>query len=139
MRLAVTLGADERLSADEGDSGPSASSKTRQIGVRLEADQRLSHELRLRAGFDTQLEGYDVVHEDGSRSQPDAVIAATGYDTGLTPLLGPLGLVDRHGMPTVGSQGSVAAPSLYSVGVTIQLSGLLRGRTPITVSKEGVA
>ena len=73
-----------------------------------------------------QLEGDDVVHDDGSRSRPDAVIAATGYDTGLTPLLGPLGLVDRRGLPTVGSRGSAAAPSLYSVGISIPLSGLLR-------------
>jgi putative flavoprotein involved in K+ transport len=92
-----------------------------------------------------QLEGDAVVHDDGSRSRPDAVIAATGYDPGLGPVLGPLGLVDGRGLPTVGSRGGAAAPGLYSVGVAIQLSGLLREigldsrRLARTVARERAA
>jgi putative flavoprotein involved in K+ transport len=80
----------------------------------------------VRPGVD-RLDGAEVVHSDGSRSRPDAVIAATGYGTGLRPILGPLGLLDQRGLPTVGSRGGAPqAPGLYSVGIAIQLSGLLR-------------
>ena len=75
------------------------------------------------AAFD----GDEVVHADGSRSTPDAVIAATGYSPGLEPILGRLGLLDGRGLPTVGSRGgSGPAAGLYSVGIAILLSGLLR-------------
>ncbi len=63
VRLALTLGRDERLNADEGEPGPGARSNTEQVGVRLEADQRFSRELQLRAGFDTQLSGYATEYE----------------------------------------------------------------------------
>jgi hypothetical protein len=73
------------------------------------------------------LDGDEVVHSDGSRSKPDVVIAATGYGPGLEPILGPLGLVDDRGLPTIGSTGDARqAPGLYSVGIAILLSGLLR-------------
>jgi cation diffusion facilitator CzcD-associated flavoprotein CzcO len=73
------------------------------------------------------LDGSEVVHSDGTRSTPDAVIAATGYRSGLDPILGPLGLVDDRGLPTIGAAGDPArAPGLHSVGISILLSGLLR-------------
>ena len=74
-----------------------------------------------------ELDGSDVVYADGSRSSPDAVIAGTGYRTSLEPVLGPLGLLDDRNLPTVGSLGDARrAPGLYSVGMDIPLSGLLR-------------
>lgn len=74
-----------------------------------------------------ELDGNEVVHSDGSRSQPGAVVAATGYRTGLESILGPLGLLDERGLPSVGFQGDPRrAPGLYSVGITVVLSGLLR-------------
>ncbi len=80
----------------------------------------------IRAGV-AALDGDDVVHSDGSRSQPDAVIAATGYRPGLGEVLGPLGLVDGRGLPTFGSRGGTGrGAGLYSVGISIPLSGLLR-------------
>ena len=57
-RLAVTLGADERLNSDEGDPGPNGISKTKQIGVRFEASQRLTHDAELRGGVDGNVERY---------------------------------------------------------------------------------
>lgn len=81
--------------------------------------------IRIRPGV-ASLDGTEVVHTDGSRTSPDTVIAATGYRTGLEPLLGPLGLLDDRGLPTVGARGSRTAPGLYSVGISIPLSGLLR-------------
>jgi cation diffusion facilitator CzcD-associated flavoprotein CzcO len=73
------------------------------------------------------LDGDDVAHSDGSRSRPDAVIAATGYTAGLQPILGHLNVLDARGLPTVGSTGGVGATSgLHTVGITVLLSGLLR-------------
>lgn len=82
--------------------------------------------IRVRPGV-ARLDGDEVVHDDGSRSSPDAVIAATGYRPGLESVLSPLGLVDDRGLPTVGSRGgSTRAPGLHTVGISVVLSGLLR-------------
>jgi putative flavoprotein involved in K+ transport len=82
--------------------------------------------IRIRTGV-SSLDSDSVVHSDGSRSRPDAVIAATGYRPGLRAVLGPLTLIDDHGLPTIGSRGGVGvAPGLFTVGITITLSGLLR-------------
>ena len=82
--------------------------------------------IRIRPGV-VRLDGAEVVHAYGTRSRPDAVIAATGYRTGLDPVLGPLGLLDEHGLPTIGSQGGTGkASGLYVVGLAILLSGYLR-------------
>ena len=72
------------------------------------------------------LDGREVVHADGSRSSPDAVVAATGYASGLHPVLGPLGLLDARELPTIGSRGRPDAVGLHTVGISIPLSGLLR-------------
>ena len=48
------------------------------------------------------LEGFDeagVLLADGDRIEPDAVIAATGYRSGLEPVVGHLGVLDGHGVP----------------------------------------
>jgi putative flavoprotein involved in K+ transport len=44
-------------------------------------------------------DGSDVILADGSRIQPDAVIAATGYSRGLEPLVGHLGVLNDAGEP----------------------------------------
>lgn len=46
-----------------------------------------------------RFDGDRVVLADGSSCMPDVVIAATGYRTGLEPLLGPLGVLDEAGYP----------------------------------------
>jgi cation diffusion facilitator CzcD-associated flavoprotein CzcO len=61
-----------------------------------------------------RLEGTRVELTDGSRIEPDTVIAATGYRTGLEPLVGHLGLLDERGKPHVRS--GEAAPGLRFVG-----------------------
>src|SRR3954454_9866696 len=77
-----------------------------------------------------QVEGLDadgVRLADGSTLHPDAVIAATGYRTGLEPLVGRLGVLDERGLPLVhGPETLPEAPGLYFVGISIELSGLLR-------------
>jgi putative flavoprotein involved in K+ transport len=61
------------------------------------------------------LDAAGVELADGSRIEPDAVIAATGYRPGLEPMLGHLGVLDERGMPR--AKGAVeAAPGLRFVG-----------------------
>jgi cation diffusion facilitator CzcD-associated flavoprotein CzcO len=48
------------------------------------------------------VEGFDetgVLLAGGARAEPDAVIAATGYRTGLEPVVGHLGVLDAQGVP----------------------------------------
>jgi cation diffusion facilitator CzcD-associated flavoprotein CzcO len=52
---------------------------------------------------------------DGSRIEPDAVIAATGYRCGLEPVVGHLGVLNESGVPLVPS-GDEAAPGLRFIG-----------------------
>jgi putative flavoprotein involved in K+ transport len=52
---------------------------------------------------------------DGTRIEPDAVIAATGYRCGLEPMVGHLDVLDERGVPRV-LDGKAAAPGLYFVG-----------------------
>ncbi|MFE9459054.1 flavin-containing monooxygenase [Streptomyces californicus] len=75
------------------------------------------------ASFD----GDTVVLADGARLTPDTVIAATGYDRALEPLLGHLGVLDGRGRPAVhGGRTPKAAPGLYFTGFTNPISGMLR-------------
>ncbi|MFD4221882.1 flavin-containing monooxygenase [Streptomyces griseus] len=68
-----------------------------------------------------------VVLADGTRLAPDTVIAATGYDRALEPLLGHLDVLDGRGRPVVhGSRSPKQAPGLYFTGFTNPISGMLR-------------
>ncbi|MFJ3162263.1 flavin-containing monooxygenase [Streptomyces kanasensis] len=68
-----------------------------------------------------------VTLADGSVADPDTVIAATGYDRALEPLVGHLGVLDEEGRPVVrGGRTAQGAPGLYFAGYTHPLSGLLR-------------
>jgi putative flavoprotein involved in K+ transport len=51
---------------------------------------------------------------DGDRIEPDAVVAATGYRTGLEPMVGHLGVLDERGVPR--ARDADAAPGLRFVG-----------------------
>jgi cation diffusion facilitator CzcD-associated flavoprotein CzcO len=51
---------------------------------------------------------------DGSRVEPDAVVAATGYRSGLEPLVGHLGVLDERGVPR--TDRDEAAPGLRFIG-----------------------
>jgi cation diffusion facilitator CzcD-associated flavoprotein CzcO len=52
---------------------------------------------------------------DGTTFQPDAIIAATGYTTGLDPIMGHLGVLDSRGAPRMHG-GPAAAPGLRFIG-----------------------
>ena len=53
-----------------------------------------------------------VTLSDGSRLEPDAVIAATGYRSGLAPTVGHLDVLDERGLPREGEP----LPGLHFVG-----------------------
>ncbi len=74
------------------------------------------------------VEGFDgaaVVLADGSRIEPDAVIAATGFRAGLDDLVGGLGVLTPRGLPTE-TDGKPALPGLWFVGFKPTLGGQLR-------------
>jgi putative flavoprotein involved in K+ transport len=68
-----------------------------------------------------------AVFADGASSEFDAVVAATGFRTGLEPLVGRLGVLNEHGEPTVhGAQEHPGAPGLHFVGFELTLGGTFR-------------
>jgi cation diffusion facilitator CzcD-associated flavoprotein CzcO len=56
-----------------------------------------------------------VTLADGTTLRPDAIIAATGYSTGLAPLVGHLGVLSDRGEPTLHG-GPPAVPGLRFIG-----------------------
>jgi putative flavoprotein involved in K+ transport len=73
-----------------------------------------------------RFDGDHVVLVDGTRLFPDAVIAATGYSTGLMPMVGHLGALDDGGRAVVTGRASVpGAPGLRFVGQSNPLKGQL--------------
>jgi len=76
------------------------------------------------------LEGFEegeAVLGDGTRVDPDVVLAATGYRPGLEGLVGHLGVLDERGDPVVhGSEEHPDAPGLHFVGYSVTLGGAFR-------------
>jgi cation diffusion facilitator CzcD-associated flavoprotein CzcO len=72
----------------------------------------------------TRFDGDEAVLADGTRLRPDAVIAATGYTTGLAPMVGHLGVLDDRGRP-LANGATPGVPGLRFVGLTNPLKGLL--------------
>ncbi|MFJ3825889.1 flavin-containing monooxygenase [Streptomyces nodosus] len=69
----------------------------------------------------------EVVLADGTRIEPDAVIAATGYVRALEGLVGHLDVLDARGRPVVhGARCPRNAPGLYFTGFTNPISGMFR-------------
>jgi putative flavoprotein involved in K+ transport len=74
-----------------------------------------------------RFDGGEVVLQDGARLRPDAVIAATGYSLGLTPLVEHLGVLDSEGRPIAhGGRTHAGAPDLHFIGYANPLSGNFR-------------
>jgi cation diffusion facilitator CzcD-associated flavoprotein CzcO len=72
-----------------------------------------------------RLSGSEAVYADG-RSEPfDAIIAATGFATGLDTLLEPGALLDKANEPVAPSGVPTASPGLYFIGFTHSLRGHL--------------
>ena len=74
-----------------------------------------------------RFEGAAAVLADGRRVDVDAVVAATGFRTGLEPLVGHLGVLDDRGEPVVhGAREHPRAPGLHFVGYRLTLGGAFR-------------
>ncbi len=76
------------------------------------------------------LERFDdgsAVLADGNSVDVDVVIAATGFRTGLEPLVAHLGVLDEHGEPLVhGAEEHPQAAGLHFVGYRVTLGGTFR-------------
>lgn len=71
-------------------------------------------------------DGRPVLADDRT-VEVDAVVAATGFRTGLEPLVGHLGVLDEAGVPLVhGADEHPSAPGLHFVGYLVTLGGTLR-------------
>lgn len=68
-----------------------------------------------------------VVLADGTSLHPDAVVLATGFQRGLEPLVGDLGVLARSGRPLINADEQLAAhPGLFFLGYSNPLTGNLR-------------
>jgi cation diffusion facilitator CzcD-associated flavoprotein CzcO len=76
--------------------------------------------------------------DDDTRAEPDAVIAATGYRTGLEPLVGHLGVLDERGIPTA-VDGRPAAAGLRFVGYVPRPAQLGRVGAEARRAARGIA
>ena len=74
-------------------------------------------------GFD----GAEVLLAAGDRIQPEVVIAATGYERGLEPLVGHLGVIGEWGEPIANGRPVPGHPGLWFTGFVPRLSGQLHG------------
>ncbi len=71
--------------------------------------------------------GREVLLADSARIAPDAVVVATGYERGLEPLVGHLGVLDERGEPLVhGARTTPDAPRLHLIGFSNPMSGMFR-------------
>jgi putative flavoprotein involved in K+ transport len=72
-------------------------------------------------------EGAAVLLRGGGRIEPEVVVAATGFRSGLEELLGGLGLVGADGFPLVhGAATAPQAPGLHLLGFTNPPTGNFR-------------
>jgi putative flavoprotein involved in K+ transport len=72
------------------------------------------------------LDGTDAVLSDGTRLQPDTLLAATGYRTGLQTMVGHLGILDERGLPQLPRHRTSPVPGMYFIGFHAAIEGNLR-------------
>jgi putative flavoprotein involved in K+ transport len=88
--------------------------KTPAIVDRVMVDAIKDGRIEIEAAVEA-LDGTGAGLADGSRVEPDAIIAATGYRRGLEPLAAHLGVLDERGLPRIHG-GDAAAPGLRFIG-----------------------
>jgi cation diffusion facilitator CzcD-associated flavoprotein CzcO len=82
--------------------------------------------VRVVPGLERFEDGMPVL-SDGRTVEVDAIVAATGFRTGLEPLVGHLGVLDEAGVPVAhGPEEHPDAPGLHFVGYLVTLGGTLR-------------
>jgi cation diffusion facilitator CzcD-associated flavoprotein CzcO len=103
----------------------------RTTGVTGAVDRGFARHLRAGrlevVGLVDRLWGEEVVLRDGSVLRPDVVVLATGFRTGLEPLVGHLGVLDGRGSPRSGPGRALpGCRGLWFVGFWPALEGALR-------------
>jgi cation diffusion facilitator CzcD-associated flavoprotein CzcO len=88
--------------------------KTPAIIDRAMLDAIKHGQIKIEAAVDA-LDAAGAELADGTRVQPDAIIAATGYRRGLEPLVGHLAVLNHRGLPRIHG-GDPAAPGLRFIG-----------------------
>ena len=74
---------------------------------------------------------------DKQRIEPDIVISATGYRTGLENILGHLNILDDTGIPPIqGAEQLQNYPGLWFTGMKLRLSGVLLMAGDVAFGKE---
>ena len=77
-----------------------------------------------------EVTGFDrccVQLADGEKIAPDIIVCATGYKTGLDPIVGHLGILDDLGRPSInGAEQCPACPGLWFTGMRPAIDGTLR-------------
>ncbi len=81
-RLALLLGKDKQLNADEAQQAPLGISRSKQIGLRFEGSTRLAPYAELRGGADGNLERYDA-EEVRIQQQTQSFPARTDHNLGV--------------------------------------------------------
>jgi cation diffusion facilitator CzcD-associated flavoprotein CzcO len=74
---------------------------------------------------------------DGRYLEPDVIIAATGYRTGLEAILGHTGLLDERGVPLIhGRQQQAGCRGIWFTGMRARLTGFfhLAGKTAAEIT-----
>lgn len=98
--------------------GPITQLKARGVGIAVVdpevIDSLRDGLIRVRAAV-TALEAQEAHLADGSRVAADAIILATGFTSGLRPLIGHLGVLDAQGFPLDGL-GRELLPGLRCLG-----------------------
>jgi putative flavoprotein involved in K+ transport len=79
-----------------------------------------------------------VVLSDGSRVEPDAVVAATGYSSGLESMVGHLDVLDGRGVPRIHG-GEPVTPGLRVVGYRVRPAQLGYMGGEAKVAARGIA
>jgi putative flavoprotein involved in K+ transport len=113
--------------------GVQSATKKRHVSVLVDAGfirALKDGKLKLVAAVE-RFDGPEVVLADGSRLQPQVVIAATGYNRNLPGIVGHLGILDEYGVPTLNGETLRAlehpsAPGLFFTGYYASAAGQLR-------------
>jgi cation diffusion facilitator CzcD-associated flavoprotein CzcO len=123
----LTLGSPARLGLPPSAGGGGAS-RLGSEGIAIATDNGAVAAIRAgRIRVVAPIRGFEhegVRLEDGTLLKPDVVIAATGYRTGLEPMLGHLGVLDPRGKPLFnGAEQDSRWPRLWFTGMRPDLRG----------------